>query len=44
MGILDTIETGSQIDSYRIEAPVARSGMASIFRALSTCATIVSSL
>ena len=33
MGLLDTIETGSQIDSYRIEAPVARSGMASIFRA-----------
>ena len=33
MGFLDTIETGSQIDSYRIEAPVARSGMASIFRA-----------
>src|SRR6201993_1506644 len=34
MGILDTIETGSQIDSYRIEEPVARSGMASIFRAV----------
>jgi serine/threonine-protein kinase len=34
MGFLDTIETGSQIDSYRIEAPVARSGMASIFRAI----------
>ena len=34
MGILDTIEAGSQIDSYRIEAPVARSGMASIFRAV----------
>jgi serine/threonine-protein kinase len=33
MGILDTVETGSQIDSYRIDAPVARSGMASIFRA-----------
>ena len=33
MGFLDTIETGSQIDSYRIEEPVARSGMASIFRA-----------
>jgi serine/threonine-protein kinase len=33
MGFLDSIETGSQIDSYRIEAPVARSGMASIFRA-----------
>jgi len=33
MGFLDTIEVGSQIDSYRIDAPVARSGMASIFRA-----------
>ena len=33
MGILDTIETGSQIDFYRIEEPIARSGMASIFRA-----------
>ena len=33
MGFLDTIEAGSQIDSYRIEEPVARSGMASIFRA-----------
>jgi serine/threonine-protein kinase len=33
MGFLDSIEAGSQIDSYRIEAPVARSGMASIFRA-----------
>jgi len=34
MGILDTVETGSQIDHYRIEAPVAQSGMASIFRAV----------
>ncbi len=34
MGFLDSIETGSQIDHYRIEAPVARSGMASIFRAV----------
>jgi serine/threonine-protein kinase len=33
MGILDTLEVGSQIDSYRIDQPVARSGMASIFRA-----------
>ena len=33
MGILDTLESGSQIDSYRIEEPIARSGMASIFRA-----------
>jgi eukaryotic-like serine/threonine-protein kinase len=33
MGFLDSVEAGTQIDSYRIEAPVARSGMASIFRA-----------
>lgn len=33
MGILDIVEAGQQIDSYRIDAPVARSGMASIFRA-----------
>jgi serine/threonine-protein kinase len=33
MGLHDSIEAGSQIDSYRIEAPVARSGMATIFRA-----------
>jgi eukaryotic-like serine/threonine-protein kinase len=33
MGFLDTIESGSLIDSYRVESPVARSGMASIFRA-----------
>jgi serine/threonine protein kinase len=33
MGLHDTIEAGSQIDSYRIDAPVARSGMASIYRA-----------
>ena len=33
MGFLDTIEAGSKIDFYRIDAPVARSGMASIFRA-----------
>src|ERR1700679_3436201 len=31
-----TLEEGSQIDSYRIEAPVARSGMASIYRAVDT--------
>lgn len=36
MGFLDTIEAGSRIDSYRIEAPIARSGMASIFRAIDT--------
>ncbi|MGP8174332.1 MAG: serine/threonine-protein kinase [Terracidiphilus sp.] len=34
MGLHDNIEAGSQIDSYRIEAPVARSGMATIFRAI----------
>jgi serine/threonine protein kinase len=34
MGFLDSVEAGTQIDSYRIEAPVARSGMASIFRAV----------
>jgi serine/threonine protein kinase len=33
MGFHDTLEAGSQIDSYRVEAPVARSGMASIYRA-----------
>jgi serine/threonine-protein kinase len=33
MGFFDTLEAGSQIDSYRIDAPVARSGMASIYRA-----------
>ena len=36
MGFLDSIEAGSQIDSYRMDAPVARSGMASIFRAVDT--------
>jgi serine/threonine-protein kinase len=33
MGYHDSLEAGSQLDSYRIEAPVARSGMASIYRA-----------
>lgn len=33
MSFLNTLEAGSLLDSYRIEAPVARSGMASIFRA-----------
>jgi serine/threonine-protein kinase len=33
MGFYDSLKAGSQIDSYRIEAPVARSGMASIYRA-----------
>ena len=34
MGFLDSVEAGSQIDHYRIESPVARSGMASIFKAV----------
>ena len=33
MGIHDILEAGAQIDSYRIDEPIARSGMASIFRA-----------
>jgi serine/threonine-protein kinase len=33
MGILHTVEAGEQIDSYRIDRSIARSGMASIFRA-----------
>jgi serine/threonine-protein kinase len=33
MSFYDSLQTGSQIDFYRIEAPVARSGMASIYRA-----------
>jgi serine/threonine protein kinase len=36
MGFYDTLEAGTVLDSYRIEAPVARSGMASIFRAVDT--------
>jgi serine/threonine-protein kinase len=36
MSFYDTLEAGAQVDSYRIEAPVARSGMASIFRAVDT--------
>jgi serine/threonine protein kinase len=36
MGYHDALEPGSQLDSYRIEAPVARSGMASIYRAVDT--------
>src|SRR5580693_7368049 len=36
MGYHDGFEAGELIDSYRIEAPVARSGMASIFRAVDT--------
>jgi eukaryotic-like serine/threonine-protein kinase len=33
MGFHRSLEVGEQIDSYRIEEPVARSGMASIYRA-----------
>ncbi len=33
MGFYDALEAGSQLDSYRIDTPVARSGMASIYRA-----------
>src|SRR5579871_6240364 len=36
MGYLDALEAGSQLDSYRIESPVARSGMATIYRAVDT--------
>lgn len=33
MGFLDNIEAGSTVDHYRIDEPISRSGMASIFRA-----------
>jgi serine/threonine-protein kinase len=33
MSFFDALEAGSQIDYYRIDAPVARSGMATIYRA-----------
>jgi serine/threonine-protein kinase len=36
MGYHDGLEAGEQIDSYRIEEPVARSGMATIYRATDT--------
>jgi serine/threonine-protein kinase len=36
MGLHDSLEAGSQIDFYRIEALVARSGMATIYRATDT--------
>jgi eukaryotic-like serine/threonine-protein kinase len=36
MGILESVESGAQIDSYRIESQVARSGMATIYRAVDT--------
>jgi serine/threonine-protein kinase len=36
MGFYDDLEAGTQVDFYRIDVPVARSGMASIFRATDT--------
>jgi len=33
MSFYDGLDIGTQVDSYRIDAPVARSGMASIYRA-----------
>jgi eukaryotic-like serine/threonine-protein kinase len=33
MSFYDSLEAGTEVDSYRIVAPVARSGMASIYRA-----------
>ena len=33
MGFHDTLEPGEQVDSYRIDSQVARSGMATIYRA-----------
>ena len=33
MGLFSEIESGQQIDHYRVDAPVAESGMASIYRA-----------
>jgi serine/threonine-protein kinase len=36
MGLHDSVEPGQQIDFYRIESSVARSGMATIYRAVDT--------
>lgn len=36
MSFYDVLEPGTELDSYRIEAPVAKSGMATIFRATDT--------
>jgi len=36
MGYFDALKPGSQLDSYRIESQVARSGMATIYRAVDT--------
>jgi len=36
MSFYDTLNAGTELDFYRIETPVARSGMASIFKAVDT--------
>ncbi len=36
MSFYDTLQPGTELDFYRIESPVARSGMASIFKAIDT--------
>jgi len=36
MSFFDVLEPGTDLDSYRIDAPVAKSGMATIFRATDT--------
>jgi eukaryotic-like serine/threonine-protein kinase len=36
MSYFDVLEPGAELDSYRIEAPIAKSGMATIFRATDT--------
>jgi len=36
MSFFDILEPGTELDSYRIEAPIAKSGMATIFRATDT--------
>jgi serine/threonine-protein kinase len=34
MGIFDALKPGAEVDSYRVEAQVARSGMATVYRAV----------
>ena len=36
MSFYDVLEPGTELDSYRIDAPIAKSGMATIFRATDT--------
>jgi serine/threonine-protein kinase len=36
MSFFDVLEPGTKLDSYRIDAPIAKSGMATIFRATDT--------